>query len=144
MSRSLQRLVSWNGWIFRFVDSLIFIQSIVAWTSFSLMDLSNNCFLRAQSRIGSANYPAFLEAGFLHPYCVFNLSSQVFKRSFQSTSTLTPIPDLWMKNYQSRGQLRSDFYILTMQKKKPAHHCTHTTSKLIELESPGWSGLVRF
>ena len=34
--------------------------------------------------------------------------------------------------------------VLTMQKKKPAHLCTHTTFKQIELERPGWSGLVRF
>ena len=28
---------------------------------------------------------------------------------------------------------------------KFAHHvCTHITSKRIELEGPGWSGLVRF
>ena len=35
-------------------------------------------------------------------------------------------------------------FVLTMHKKKSAHLCTHITSKRIELESPGWSGLVKF
>ena len=34
--------------------------------------------------------------------------------------------------------------VITMHQKKSAHLCTHITSKRIELESPGWSGLVKF
>ena len=33
---------------------------------------------------------------------------------------------------------------VTMRKEKLAHLRTHTTSKQIELEGPGWSGLVKF
>ena len=40
---------------------------------------------------------------------------------------------------------RGPYFFNNYAEKKTAHHvCTHMTSKRIELEGPGWSGLVRF
>ena len=48
------------------------------------------------------------------------------------------------KNFNELANFFSSPIGLTMHKKKSAHLCTHITSKRIDLESPGWSSLVKF
>ena len=45
---------------------------------------------------------------------------------------------------QVHGKSLYNVLMVTVAKKNDTNVCMHITSKRIELESPGWSGLVRF